>query len=179
MNKEKAKAAFEKMCKCSDPDLLESFWHIYLAGAEWASNDWEKSFNEVIGNLHEEYEKLQTELDWHKKELARVDHALVDACDRANKLQAELNDYKQGADVEGREADRLRADLKSVNFSYWKKCEELSQLQEQNSKLRECVEFYADDENWDEEHTGWGAILTYCPLGNSKAKQCLKEIEGE
>jgi septal ring factor EnvC (AmiA/AmiB activator) len=88
-------------------------------------------------------EKLQAELDWHKKELARVDHALVDACDRANKLQA---------------------DLKSVNFSYWKKCEELSQLQEQNSKLRKCVEFYGQSKIKEE-------------IRGTYARQCLKEID--
>lgn len=33
------------------------------------------------------------------------------------------------------DADKLRADIKSVNFSYWKKCEELSELQEQSSNL--------------------------------------------
>lgn len=139
MNREKAKAAFEKMCKCSDPDLLESFWHIYLAGAEWASNDWEKSFNEVVGNLHEEYEKLQTELDWHKKELARLDHELVDACDRANKLQT---------------------DLKSVNFSYWKKCEEVNRLQQAVSEAREIfkdelVYCFPESNHWHGEIKKW------------------------
>jgi chromosome segregation ATPase len=128
--------------------------------------------------LEAEIEKLQTELDWHKKELARVDHALVDACDRANKLQAELEDYKQGADVEGREADRLRADLKSVNFSYWKKCEELSQLQEQNQKLRECLEYYANEKGW-EVVTPDNRYLE-CEViddGGKRAKKCLAEID--
>jgi septal ring factor EnvC (AmiA/AmiB activator) len=95
--------------------------------------------------------KLQAELDWHKKELARVDHELVDACDRANKLQA---------------------DLKSVNFSYWKKCEELSQLQEQNSKLRIFVNSMTDNSNFMFTEKDAHIVLKL-------ARQCLAEIEGE
>ena len=75
MDKEKAKAAFEAW--------LDSLPNRHLScspRSAWLAA-WE----------HREAElgRLQAELDWHKKELARVDHALVDACDRANKLQAE------------------------------------------------------------------------------------------
>jgi septal ring factor EnvC (AmiA/AmiB activator) len=161
MNKEKAKAAFEKWrisrpLKFKECPVCSDLHHGYLAGAEWAwgecSDEWNKSID-----LELEVEKLQTELNWHKKELARVDHALVDACDKANKLQADLKSvnfsyWKKCEELSQlQEQNKLQADLKSVNFSYWKKCEELSQLQEQNNKLRECLEFYADHKNGEEE----------------------------
>jgi hypothetical protein len=81
-----------------------------------------------LGSMNKE--KLQAELDWHKKELARVDHALVDACDRANKLQA---------------------DLKSVNFSYWKKCEEVNivycfpESNHWHGEIKKWLEKYGDN----------------------------------
>jgi hypothetical protein len=115
---------------------------------------------EMVFKQMKKIEKLQAELDWHKKELARVDHALVDACDKANKLQADLEDYKQGADTEGREADRLRADLKSVNFSYWKKCEEVNRLQQAVSEAREIfkdelVYCFPESNHWHGEIKKW------------------------
>ena len=94
-----------------------------------------KCANKTDGSM----EKLQAELDWHKKELARVDHELVDACDRANKLEA---------------------DLKSVNFSYWKKCEEVNRLQQAVSEAREIfkdelVYCFPESNHWHGEIKKW------------------------
>ena len=105
MDKEKAKAAFEAW--------LDSLPNRHLScspRSAWLAA-WE----------HREAElgRLQAELDWHKKELARVDHALVDACDRANKLQAENQKLREcvemiasdGAEFEQDECRQCLADL--------------------------------------------------------------------
>lgn len=94
---------------------------------------------EMVFKQMKKIEKLQAELDWHKKELARLDHELVDACDRANKLQT---------------------DLKSVNFSYWKKCEEVNRLQQAVSEAREIfkdelVYCFPESNHWHGEIKKW------------------------
>ena len=62
----------------------------------------------------------------------------------------------------------------------------INKLQTQNSKLKECVEFYANKDNWyindadgfkmiiasrDTEGSEW--------VGGKRARQCLKELEQE
>jgi hypothetical protein len=176
MNKEKAKAAFEIGDYVYQTNIGKSTTNI-VTNREWVNymgGYWNYKIKNIFGwvpefklskgkpedvrmTKDERIEKLQAELDWHKKELARVDHELVDACDRANKLQA---------------------DLKSVNFSYWKKCEELSQLQEQNSKLLECVELVDNQLNKKSTFYNAANLMVIVQSLKMSVKQCLEELEG-
>ena len=75
---------------------------------------------------------------------------------------------------------------------YLKIHSELTTIKEQNKKLRECVEFYANTTSWENEHTEAchtiSGIITekdvYQPWGDAgisvggrSAKKCLEEIE--
>jgi len=85
MDKEKAEAAFEAWLK--ESNLQEQMHQRQTWLAAWDHREAE------LG-------KLQAELDWHKRELARLDHELVDKCDEVNRLQAELSELRSLAEID-------------------------------------------------------------------------------
>lgn len=125
MNREKAKAAFEKYqiefalggCTWHKREIAENF---YLAGAEWA---WGEQQEKIDEHLHY-IPKLKNKEQW----------------------QVEI--------------EKLQADLKSVNFSYWKKCEEVNRLQQAVSEAREIfkdelVYCFPESNHWHGEIKKW------------------------
>lgn len=64
--------------------------------------------------------------------------------------------------------------------------QKIERLTEENKKLRECLSFYANENNWKTDSTGcWDIITTddydeqgyEFPIGGKRARQCLKELE--
>ena len=63
----------------------------------------------------------------------------------------------------------------------------VSDIEEENKKLRECVEFYADRQSWngrlisfqDSEILSMQDSRYVKNKGGKRARQCLKEIKGE
>ena len=79
-----------------------------------------------------------------------------------------------------------------------RKVREINKLKAENEKLRECVEFYAAEDNWEKYHDksysdccivnkDWsdnysgnnGLKDIFAPKGGKLARQTLKELEGE
>ena len=168
MNKEKAKAAFEKWYgkpNEQNPNFsgVQNKFFLalksYLAGAEWAWGERSVEFEDLID--------------------LGTDQVVTE---RIEKLQAELSQVKKAKDALSVENKKFLEQNQELGGKYWDKVQELKEKDKTIEKLRLKIEHAVkyldvtygcqleviDHPDYEPEHE---ILISF--------KQCLKEIEGE